>query len=338
MRSSPGWILLSIVVLACSADKSMKSSPSPTPPPVMGVLELSSTGPDSVYASSAVAINDSGTIVGYAKIDSLAPWRAASWRPPNYRVEFLPDASSLTPSFALAIGTDGTIAGDVCDGNDVSSRCHPVYWRAGMIHQLGGDGAVNAICPCDGHTMVGKVRVAGVDHGALWVDDILIDVGIPAGYSDGELRSISHGFIVGNGLDEVADGGATAIGPFRWSPTTGWVRMQSDIQTTVQDVNSAGTAIGAFEEIWFNGSDTQSPLPVGSFPAAINDSGVVAGGFFPQNGGFPDDPTPGVWTAATGWVSLGQLRKPTISDINNSGFVVGSRNNHGRSIALLWKP
>ena len=338
MRSSIGWFLLSLAVLACGADRSLKSLPSPKAPQVMGVLELSSTGPDSLYASVAEAINDSGTIAGYAQVDSLGPWEAVLWRPPNYQIEFLPNESIHTPSFAHAIGADGTIGGDVCDGNDVSSRCHPVYWRAGVLHRLEGDGTVNSICPCDGHTMVGRVRVGGRDHGALWVDDILIDVGVPTGYTDGELRSIAHGFIVGNGLDEVSNGGSTAIGPFRWSPTTGWVRMQSDIQTLVQDVNSVGTAIGAFEEIWYNGANSQSPLPIGSFPAAINDSGVVAGGFLPQNSEPLDDRIPGVWTAATGWVSLGSVRKPIISDINNSALVVGSRNARGRSIALLWRP
>jgi hypothetical protein len=339
MRIKTCASLLSLAVAAsCATDPVVGPPPVTHLPATSTLIDLSVTALAPLYASIALAINDSGVIVGFAQRDSLSPAKAVVWRPPSYRIEFLPDESSLGASSALAIGADGTIGGDVCDANDGSSPCHPAYWRAGVLHRLAGEGSIQSICPCDSHTMVGRTRVGGFDHGALWVDDILIDVGTPPGYTDGQLQSVSHGYFVGNGLDEVSNGGATANGAFRWSPSGGWVRLQSDMQTLAYDVNREGTAIGALGEIWIAGSNAHSQLPMGSMPAAINDSGVVAGMFFPQDdGALPDDPTPGVWTSSTGWISLGSLRKPGVTDINNAGLVVGYRDFLGRGIALLWK-
>ena len=186
--------------------------------------------------------------------------------------------------------------------------------------------------------MVGRVRVNGADHAALWVDDILIDVGIPPGFTGGEFRSVSRGNIVGNGFVGFYDL-AHAIGAFRWSPSGGWVPLQSTIQTVVLDVNKTGTAVGAFNEIWYAGSNLESSLPINSSPAAINDSGVVAGLFDPTFGaGDPDDYTPGTWTSATGWIALGHQTKPAVTDINNAGLVVGSWRFQDHAFATIWKP
>ncbi len=291
-----------------------------------------------MYRTIANAINDSGIVVGFAKQTESSPAKAAVWRPPNYRLEVLPDLVENGQSAALAIGSDGTVGGTACDGQDSVSPCHPVYWRAGILHRLDGIGNVNAICPCDSHSMVGRVRVNGADHAALWVDDILIDVGMPPGFTGGEFRSISRGNIVGNGFDGFYNFSG-AIAAFRWSPSAGWVPLQSTIETVVLDVNKSGTAVGAFNEIWYAGSNLESPLPVNSFPSAINDSGVVAGLFDPTFGaGNPDNYTPGTWTAATGWIALGHQVKPTVTDINNAGLVVGYWRNQDHVFATIWQP
>jgi hypothetical protein len=329
--------LLSLIVVGgCSADRALGSPPT-SPPHVTASIDLSSTGGTQLFSSAANAINDSGVVVGFARTTELEPAKAAVWRPPDYRLEILPDLSVHGSSIALAIGTDGTIAGSACETDNLLLPCHPVYWRAGRLHQLGGSGAVNSICPCDGYSLVGRVRVNGADHGALWVDDVLIDVGIPPGYTGGELRSISHGNVVGNGFVGVFNS-SSAIAAYRWSPSTGWNKLESTIETQVQDVNSSGTAVGAFNEIWFAGANTESLLPANSFPSAINDSGVVAGVFDPTSAGTVDDFRPGTWSVVTGWVELGRQPKPTVRDINNAGLVVGSTASRGRSFAILWIP
>lgn len=326
-------LLLSVGIAACGKSDVQTTAPASVSF-VNGALNLGLTGPSPLYGSSAEAINDSAVVVGSAQITIGDPMRAVVWRPPLYQFEFLPDGSGTGSSIATTISNDGTIGGTICESDDFTPPCHPVYWRNGELHQLSGLGEVTDVCPCDGHTMVGYVIVNGLDHGALWVDDVLIDVGAPSGFTSGELVAISHGHIVGNGLTtSLSDAHAEA--PYRWSPAAGWVRLGGNVDSFASDVNASGTVVGGENDFWFDGSNSVTTFPGEGLPVAVNDSGVVAGRF---RTGDALDYQPGEWTQGTSWVPLGNERHVMVTGINNAGLAVGYASFNALAYALLWRP
>jgi hypothetical protein len=332
------------VVVSCSSEQ---RSPTETPrvKPVAEAISLALSGSTPLFASRANAINDSGVVVGSAAVNAGEPSRAVVWRPPGYSFEFLPDQNAERGSSANAVGRDGVIAGQIGCGEGAVS-CTPVYWREGVLHVLDGVGQANSVCPCDSHTLVGQVVVDGELHGALWIDDVLIDVGTPTGFAAAQLVSVAHGFIVGDAFGDTTTSRRLAA-PFRWSPSSGWTQMatlgQGGGSTFVADVNASGTAAGlaTVPVLWLNGSNSPTPLPnyepeENNYTAdAINDSSVVAGTF--RGGGHPF-PSPGIWTQANGWTPLGFQMFPVVMDINNSNQVVGFDLGGPAPVALLWEP
>jgi hypothetical protein len=211
-----------------------------------------------------------------------------------------------------------------------------VYWRDGILHQLGGLGEVDDVCPCDGHTLVGRTVVNGHDHGAIWEDDILIDVGVPSGFTNAELVAVAHGNIVGNAALDAFET-QTHVRAFRWSPATGWVGM-GDTDAEVLDVNAQGSAVGTPSILWPTGSNIPVTIPGGGVVSAINDSGVVAGSCVPNPPGSPSAFLPCEWTSASGWQPIGTETFAGVTDINNSNMAVGQLFQAGLSTAILWTP
>lgn len=333
MRIGLGTILLTLGIAACSAERAVEPTPVPAEPHANASLILANTGATPLYNSNATAINDSGVIVGTAQMALFDHPQAAEWRPPDYHLTLLPDLGGGM-SVASAISNDGTIGGRVCDTADFDSPCHPVYWRSGALHQLGGIGQVNDVCQCDGHTLVGREVIDGHEHPVLWVDDLLIDIGTPDGYVDGELRAVAHGNIVGRAYFNTANT-ATNITSYRWSPASGWTVLGAEL--TVLDVNSRGSAVSGRDIIWLDGSNTPSPLGGEGFPSAVNDSNVVAGSCV-VDPGTSTDVLPCEWTSALGWQAIGIQLFAGVEGINNSNEAVGEFFSEGRSFAVLWTP
>jgi uncharacterized membrane protein len=321
-------------VVSCSADHAVAPEPIPKTPHASSSLILGLNGTTPLYNSAATAINDSGTVAGNAQPTITDRQQAAVWSPPDYHLTLLPDLESRS-STALSIGNDGTIGGRICDSGNFQRPCHPVYWRDGILHQLGGLGEVKDVCPCDGHTLVGLTVVNGHDHGAIWEDDILIDVGTPAGFEDAELVSVARGYIVGVAYLASSEG-LTHFRSFRWSPLTGWVGM-GDTEAAILGVNAQGSAVGTPDLLWPNGSNTSITIPGGGLVSAINDSGVVAGSC-PNPPGSSSAFLPCEWTSASGWNPIGTETFAAVTGINNSNMAVGELFQEGRPMAVLWTP
>ncbi len=261
------------------------------------------------------------------------------WQPPEYRAAFLPDDGEVS-AVAASIGNDGTIGGRICEDTYASYPCHPVYWRAGALHKLGGIGQVNDVCTCDGHTLVGRVLVNGADHGAIWEDDVLIDVGVPAGHPRVNLVAVAHGNIVGTAYNGVAEGdGAyqTQQRAYRWFPVGGWVSM-GFTEFGVYDVNSQGSAVGGFAVLWPNGSNAPIGIAGEGQPYRINDEGVIGGICVPDPYGPVRTAHPCEWTATTGWFAVSSDTTGSFEGINNRNEAVGWFEEDGRAFAVLWKP
>jgi hypothetical protein len=331
--------LLSLTLVACSADRALAPAPKPLTPSVGAPIDLSGTGLTRLYQSIALAINDSGVIVGYVQATATDRSVAAVWRPPDYRVTILPDLGTGS-SVAASIGNDETIGGRICEDANSSFPCHPAYWHAGALHQLAGIGQVNDVCTCDGHTLVGHLLVNGADHGVIWEDDIAIDVGVPVGQSSVDLVAVAHGNIVATAFHGVAEGDSAferQLRPFRWAPTTGWVSM-GFTETGVFDVNSQGTAVGGFSVIWPNGSNQPSNIPGEGLPFKINDRGVVGGSCVPNPTGADLPFFPCEWSSATGWYAISDDTAGEFEGLNNLNQAVGWTYADGRSFAVLWNP
>jgi hypothetical protein len=313
---------------ACSSERTSPTEGTPVKPAALTHIDLTFTGATPLFTSRANAINDSGVVAGTARLNSEDPPRAVVWRPPGYVFEYLPQANPAI-SGAYAIGRDGVVGGQIGCSDDSDIYCKPVFWIKGDMHVLDGIGRVNGVCPCDSHTLIGQVVVDGALHGALWIDEVLIDVGTPAGFADAQLVSVAHGFIVGNAFN-----GATQAA-FRWAPSSGWTPLAGG--SLVSDVNANGSAVGnaSGTAMWLNGSNTATPIPNGSSATAINDSSVVAGSFVSGNVPFS---VAAIWTQADGWTMLGSEMNPTITDINNSNQVVGYWHDQGEDFAVIWAP
>ncbi len=191
-------------------------------------------------------------------------------------------------------------------------------------------------CPCDGHTLVGVTVVNGHDHGAIWEDDILIDVGAPDGYADAELKAVARGHIVGNAYRNSL-GVRNHYRGFRWAPGLGWTSL-ADVDIPVFGVNARGSAVGGIAELWPDGSNTPTSIPGEGFVAAINDSGVVAGECVPNPPGSATDFRACEWTSANGWAAIDQGTFDAVTGINNSNLGVGNLFEEGRSFAILFRP
>jgi hypothetical protein len=335
MRPNNWSFLFSLVVLAaCSADHALAPEPEPRAPHVSASRFLGGTGTTALYWSRGIAINDSGVAVGEAQTSVSERRRAAFWSPPDYQVSLLPDLGAAS-SIATSIAIDGTISGEICDGTELQPPCHPVYWRNGTLHQLGGMGGVNDVCPCDGHTLVGQTIVNFHSHGAIWVDDLLIDIGTPNGVEDAELTAVSHGYIVGYSWEYH---GPLRINfhSYRWSPAAGWVALGPE-SIDVIDVNAEGSALARPNILWPNGSNTSTTIPGAGDAAAINDSGVVAGECVPN----PNESTTRLiceYSSSTGWTVIGTETLSTVLGINNANAAVGQAADGERLSAIIWTP
>jgi hypothetical protein len=313
---------------ACSSERTSPTEGTPAKPAALTHIDLTFTGSVPLYTSRANAINDSGVVVGTARVTDADPPRAVVWRPPGYAFAYLPQPNPAI-SGANAIGRDGVIAGQIGCSDHGEIICKPAVWINGDLHVLDGIGQVNGVCPCDSHTLIGQVVVDGELHGALWIDEVLIDVGTPAGFQSAQLVSVAHGFIVGNAFS------GTTEAAFRWAPSSGWTPLVGG--SLVSDVNANGSAVGnaSGPAIWLNGSNSSTPIPNGSSAMAINDSSVVAGTFVSGSDPFS---VAAIWTQANGWTMIGNEMNPTITDINNSNQVVGYWHDQGEDNAEIWQP
>jgi hypothetical protein len=341
------FAVVCVSVISCSSEHRSPTETLPVKPLGFRAIDLSFSTSSPLFSSRANAINDSGVVVGWAAVNAADSTRAVVWRPPSYRAEFLPDQNAENGSSANGVGRDGVIGGQIGCASGGSVSCTPVYWRAGVLHVLDGVGQVNAVCPCDSHTLVGQVVVNGAVHGALWIDGVLIDVGTPPGAVNAQLVSVAHGFIVGNASGDTLFNPAVT-GGFRWSPSSGWTPLfgASAFEGTsfVSDVNSSGTAVGSptFGTLWLNGSNTPTVIPGegdfgnGQFETAINDSSVVAGIFTADGHLYP---VAAIWSQADGWTPIGGEFNPRVTAINNSNEVVGYWAGDVPGFhALLWQP
>lgn len=125
----------------------------------------------------AAAINAAGEIVG--SITSSSTTQAAEWAGTSSSAALLPLPGGATGSEALAINSGGEIVGEAT----VNGLNVPVVWQNGQVTQLPAPSSGAAQGINDSGVIVGAIAVAGGEHAVVWKNDSLVDLNddLPAG-------------------------------------------------------------------------------------------------------------------------------------------------------------
>jgi len=309
------------------------------------LIDLGSLEPDVRYASSsAAALNEHGTVVGYSNkrvSPVLISIRAFRWKAATGMVEL------------------GTLGGDMSYATDVNEweqvagtaqlpdeNLHAVVWDAqGHIRDLGTLGGRGSFA----YNINNRGQVVGVSDDAsgklrpfIWEATTgMVDLGLPQ--TDFAYLSGINDFGVVVGTWVKSDDLAV---PFKWTKQDG----PSELDLLGGTLGEA-SAINNLEEIvgyvvvgnegfgvkWTScGAWRLARLPnrVQSFPEAINDRGLIVG----------HDSTD-IQYVAVEWESTNRIAPLPLesnpsyaNDVDNCGDVVGSRQMGNVSQAYLWHP
>ena len=323
MRQMHAWLpLLALTLAACSADRS-PTAPRPaseTPPQGTSRDEIMTIGGAPVTSVEGHAVNDSGVMVGTVFNASPPLNGPAIWTPPDYTGELLPTTPGMGFADATDIANDGTVLGLECEKSGVG--CVPTVWRDGAITHITALDTATALCPCDGEVVVGSSIVDGLRHATMMIHGLVLDGGVPDGFTSSIFTAVSHGHFV---ADATRADGSTAA--FRWSPSGGWVMLPEGDHASVRDVNSRGDAIGGTPDgnaFWPGDGSAPVIEPIGTFEA-VDDSGLVVGEA-PLGIGFPNPEPPDVsggafWRSGSGWESEGLAFSRWV-DINSWGMFI----------------
>ncbi|NUT48019.1 MAG: hypothetical protein HOV94_12020, partial [Saccharothrix sp.] len=225
--------------------------------------------------SFAVAVNEAGTVIGYAGNDATGTRDAVRWDRSG-AATVLPGLGPATE--ATAIDEAGAIAGIATTDDDLG---HYVRWDDGVLTDLGvvPGATYSSVAEVAGRYVIGDVqRGDRTGYGLRWDGRTLAEVPTPQGFSTllaVDAAGTAFGEVNGKPVRWAADGGLTVMA----LPTgygAGEVTLLNDRGV------AAGTAISRYNRPirWSpSGEVTLLPVPSGTygFAQGINDHGVVVG-------------------------------------------------------------
>jgi len=311
------------------------------------VIDLGSFGPtQSSEPSTAVALNDYGTVVGLARLE-VSPGqteaRAFRWKPDTGMV-------------ALAtLGGTSSWANDVNNADQVAGTsrlpngdAHAVVWDAeGRIRDLGtfGGHSSSANGINNRGQVVGVAADAIGERGFIWdAKTGMVDMELPRSAKPAKINDF--GVVVGT----------SDVKAFKWTKNEGLTLLDQlgatfslawGINNLAEAVGSAQLGNERFGVRWAAcGGSRVAALPnaMETFPRAINDRGLMVGtGSPPISLTHYEQRT--VFVAAQ-WESTNRVAplpleatSSSANDVNNCGDVVGERRIPGRDWrAYLWHP
>jgi len=277
-------------------------------------IDLGATIPHLRGTMAALAVNDSGHVVGRFNLSIYGPTHAFLWTPTGGALDLAPGRRSL----AFDVNNAGQVVGHV-----------------------GGIEAEDDV-PC------GLCSHPSTDvHAAIWsVDHVMVDLGTLGGAQSGALKVNEAGQVFG--WSEVSIGSRT-VHAFVWTPEGGMVDLGPWPNFEPSEVNNRGDAIfnipqpeDAFGQRWtaylWSAADGLLELDTGGGAASgLSDSGEVVG-YRRSSLGVAE---PFFWTPANGMTNLGTLGGDSggAADVNENRWVVGgSRTVNTNGHAFLWTP
>ncbi len=287
------------------------------------------------WTSTATAISGSGRVAGFGTTTESGNVRKAFASTAAGGGSYLPAFGSKTVE-ALGVNDAGVAVGDAF----VAPNVRRAFRGGSLLAEVEGQNDAYAQSINSANQTVGAYRDAqNIYHAVLWGPD-----GRPKPLSTGPHSRA-------NAINE----SGTIVGDFNQRACVfdgeGGVQMLPDLggsESFARDVNDSGTIVGAARTpggifhavLWKDGvlTDLEPGSPSHSFPTAVNNAGVVVGGF-------TGDPV--MWDAFRRRKRLNCLLPAgskwvlnVAHDINDSGVVVGEgRLIDGRSrLAFAFKP
>lgn len=370
-----GWLLGAAFILALAGCGGGGGSSRSGGTPPGGTAPLDPAGPGVVLTpiqepaaggsptasfSNAVAINDAGTVVGFAETAAGSTFEAARWQvdaagAPTVAPEPLKPLAGNAFSAAFAVDEDGNVVGVSAEGEAFVA----VLWKAGTNDPVklpalspGGWSAAYGVNPA-GTIIVGEAEDAFFDTRAVyWTvapdgtvsDPAELPVEIFAkGTAEAPLPSTfgtanganDLGWIVG----EVADGEGTSHAVL-WRPTGAGgayvatdLRRGGEVGSVALAVNALGQVAGEAEitagvispVLWADdgqGEFKRTLLAASGSAVALNDLQRAAG----RTGQSDGSARAAVWDLAAGTAAVELFSEASeVNDINNNGLVVGRK-------------
>ena len=250
------------------------------------VIDLGALGGSS---SGALAINESGEVVGWA-LTSAGNRQAVLWRAGE--VVALGALPGKTRSQAWGINNEGLIVGASSGHADQSDRAF--VWQGGVMRELGALGgsagsgsasAVNNRGQIVGGSFTGTDPLLSDHHAVLWDHDTIVDLGtLPEGSESHAWRLNDAGLVVG--VAQEADGTDQAVLWDRGCITR--LGGLGGVSSVASAVSASGEVVGAayvtdgscHAFLWRDGTMTDLGAPGRSrqsWAYDINDAGQVVG-------------------------------------------------------------
>lgn len=373
-----GWVLGAALVLAltgCGGGGGKSSTPvaGGTPAPIdpggagvtlAPIQDTATGGSPTASFSNAVAINDAGTVVGFAETAAGSTFEAARWQvdttgAPTVAPAPLNPIAGNTFSGAFSIDEAGNAVGVSAEGEGFVA----VLWKAGATDPVklpalspGGRSTAYGINPA-GTIIVGEAEDALFDTRAVYwrvnpdgtvsaPAELPVDifakgtVAEPLPSTFGTANGVNdQGWIVG----EVVDGEGTSHAVL-WRPTgAGGSYVATDLRrggesgSVALAINALGQIAGEAEitagvispVVWADdgtGEFKRSLLAPSGSAVALNDMQLAAG----RTGQSDGSTHAAFWDLAAGTAAVELFTEASeINDINNNGLVVGRKGTVG---------
>lgn len=245
--------------------------------------------------SSAVDINDSGTIAGVSHGAGTAQ-HAVRWD----RWDGIKKLADLGfDTWAAAINRDNVVVGYAVNS---AGQTQAVKWlSSGALVQLTVEGATSSVAydVNDSGTVVGTVTINGVSQVVRWTS-----WGEATVLGAGNARHIANGdTVIGKSGNDVV----------RWSPSGVRTVLDAGEFTGANQLGEATGTVGGNGVLWLRNSKTQ--LGAGARPLDMNDNGFAVGELSSQATR---------WDVFTGAIEQLAPAPSRASDVNNSGVVAGT--------------
>jgi uncharacterized membrane protein len=304
--------------------------------------------------SFAIGINPAGTIIVGESDDQRGQIRPVAWL--QGRIIDLGTPNATGEADGLDVNDSGVIVGAYGQTDDPAVTQHAFTWHDGALRILprlpGGGGTYARRINADGEIAGDAFAADGHDHPVLWDARGIHDLGLPPGYTDGDLLALNDEGDAGGAMF-AADGSEAAFtwhrGRFHILSTLGGPTAQVNVlddrgvAAGIADLDANGTSEAT---LW---DPTAAPQGLGFFPGA-NFSWILGtngqGDYTGIASLSPTDPFPHVFVAHAGGPLLAlpplsgdYAANPSIAHgIDRCGDVAGaSTATDGDAHATLWR-
>jgi probable HAF family extracellular repeat protein len=286
----------------------------------------------------AVALNESGHVVGFSSSDAARTARTFLWI--DGKMTLLGDLGFYGGQ--LAINDSDAVVGV---SQNADGFGHAVRWKNGQLTDLGtlpGTISSGAVSINLGGDIVGSSTGTngGSPRGWIWRNGVMTDLGLPPGESDFEPTAINDvGQVVGYSLGSLTS--------WLWQNGT-FSPLQAAGGSYAAAINNAGLVVGGrgneLAVQWLNREPSDLPMPAGdihSYAEGLAANGRITGYSYPDETNLPTFVLHAVLWQGGRAITLPPLPGGVFAEaiaVNSTGRIVGqSTAADGRGHAVMWQ-